>query len=100
MSTCEDRCSINTAETLSMVQVLPGLAAANGPGCTAASTSDGRVLACCDKIFFLLEMTRSCSVHSGIQKQQRGAGVVGILVDVVKPVDDVEEGEGEGEYYP
>lgn len=33
-------------------------------------------------------------------KTTTGAGDVGTLVDVVKPVDDVEKGEGEGEYYP
>lgn len=39
--------------------------------------------------------------HSGIRKRQgEGLENVGALVDVVKPVDDIEEGEGEGEYYP
>lgn len=39
--------------------------------------------------------------HSGVQKQQgQGLENVGALVDVVKPVDDIEEAEGEGEYYP
>lgn len=93
MSTCEDRCSKNTAETVH------GPASA-GPGCTAANTSDRCVFACCDKIFFFFgdnKVVFSTQWHS---KTTRGVGDVDTLVDVVKPVDDVEEGEGEGEYYP
>lgn len=70
----EDRSSKNTAETLSMLQLLLGLAADHiSVSCTAANTSDRRFITCCNKIIFL-EIIRLCSVHTVAFKNNRERG--------------------------
>lgn len=50
---------------------------------------------------YRIEFLTSRSVHSFTQKTDMGyKKTISALIDVVKPVDDVEEGEAEGEYYP
>lgn len=62
-------------------------------GSPVANSSYGRVFARCNKII-------SGSNKVVAFKNNKRLENVDTSVDVVKPVDDVKEGEGEGEYYP